>query len=167
MVERLPENALVNVVALARELFDYVVVDTHTSFGEANLQLLEQADLILLVSTPELSAVRNAGRVLGVAHALGLQPKVRLVINRANSGLETGALERSLKFPVSATVVSAGKLVVQAANDGVPVVDRDVDAEQQVTRDLLQLSSVVTGKTVPAGRTRPKSGLFSWSKRGE
>jgi len=167
MVEKIPEDRLAKVVEQAKSIVDYVVVDTHTSFGEANLQLLEEADTIVLVSTPELSAVRNASRVLTVAHALGLDHKIRLVINRANSGLEIGALEKSLKFPVAATVVSAGRVVVPAANDGVPMVDRDPEAGQQVTRDVLNVSSVVTGLAPPEPRPRPRGGFFSWSKRGE
>lgn len=163
-VERLPAGVTARAAMLARTVFDVVVVDTHPSFDETNLQLLEACDLILLVTTPELSAVRNTSRFLDIAENLGFRPRVRLVLNRANSGIRQEALQRNLGCKFAATVVSAGKLVVQAANEGVPVVERDPHAENQVTRDFQRLTGVVMGRPPPEAPTRPR-GLLSWARR--
>src|SRR4051794_4091072 len=59
MVDRIDPTAVTRAAALYRQLYDYVIVDTHPAFDEMNLQLLDAADRILVVTTPELSATAN------------------------------------------------------------------------------------------------------------
>jgi pilus assembly protein CpaE len=171
MVDRVDPSMVVKAVTVYRNLFDYVIVDTHPSFDEMNLQLLDAADRILVVSTPELSATANTSSFLQIADSLGYKNKVTIVLNRANSGIRMDALEGTLGMPVSASVVSAGRVVVEAGNEGASLFSHDPPMKEKVTRDLAQLVEIFAGKPRPSkkpGDKAPKSesgGLFAGFRR--
>jgi MinD-like ATPase involved in chromosome partitioning or flagellar assembly len=154
-VETLNTETLVSAISLYRELYDYVVVDTRTSFDEATLQILDVADRILLVTTPEVGSVYQTARLLDVAGALDYRDRLLLILNRAGSGLEIKSVEQHLGSSVAASVVSAGHAVLSAANRGKPVLLADPDRKQRVARDLANLADLVRRPMPP--RSSPMS----------
>jgi len=150
MVDRIDPTAVTRAAALYRQLYDYVIVDTHPAFDEMNLQLLDAADRILVVTTPELSATANTSSFLQIADSLGYKGKVTLVLNRANSGIRLDALEETLGMPITSTVVSAGRFVVESANEGASLFARDPTMKEKVTRDMMQLLEHFAGQPRPA-----------------
>jgi pilus assembly protein CpaE len=149
LVETIPPSLPSRVASAYRTLFDFVVVDTHPSMEEYMVQLLETADRILLVTTPELSAIRSTSEVLRLAGQLGWAHKLLLVLNRANSGVRVEQIERTLGMKVDATVVSAGPRVVDAANRGQPVLQTDTAGKEPITRDLARLVARVASAPEP------------------
>lgn len=149
LVETIPQGLPARAVAAYRSLFDYVVVDTHNSMEEHTLQLLETADRILLVTTPEMSAIRQMAQVLKLAPTLGWHDRTFLVLNRANSGVQVDRLEQSLGMRVDARVVSAGPRIVDAANRGRPALLMDPAGQEEITRDLARITARVAGASEP------------------
>src|SRR5581483_9614864 len=147
--EKIRSDVVVAAISSYRALFDFVIVDTHPTLDELNLQILDIADRIILVTTPEISAVHHTSRFLEVSGALGISNKLSLVLNRANSGIRLAALEEQLGMPIAGTVVSAGRAVVEAANHGVSLFDQDPNEEAEVTRDLARLVELVAGQPRP------------------
>ena len=145
-VESLSAEIVLGAISSAAHLFEHVIVDTHSSFDETNLQLMDLADRIVLVTTPEVGATFNTARFVGLTDTLGNRDKLMLVLNRAESGIDQETIERNLGTRVEATVVSAGKRVVSAANRGVPVVLEDPRKEQRITRDLVNIASLIAGE---------------------
>jgi pilus assembly protein CpaE len=154
MAERIDPAAVLHALATYRAFFDYIIVDTHSTFNEMNLQILEVADRILLVTTPEISAIHNTARFLAIADALGYTKKISLILNRANSGIQLAALEQQLGTQISATVVSSGKIVVDASNRGNPLIMDEDQAHETVTQNLRGIAESVAGKPWP-GLTHP------------
>jgi pilus assembly protein CpaE len=138
-VEQLDTQILATALGAYRNMFDYIVVDTRSSMDEATLQILDIADRILLVITPELSALYQTSRFLAVAEALGYQDKVALVLNRAGSGLDIRSVKEHLHREIFAHVVSSGPQVLAATNRGVPLLVDDPDRKKRGTRDLVEL----------------------------
>ena len=159
-VETIPADLPARLASAYRSLFDFVIVDTHPSMEEYMLQLLEVADRILLVTTPELAAIRSTGQALRLAPTLGWSDKLQLVLNRANSGVHVDQLEATLGVRVAATVVSAGPRVVDAANRGQPVLLADPQGREQVTRDLGRLVATIAGEAEPRWEKPEKRGLL-------
>jgi pilus assembly protein CpaE len=149
LVETIPPFLPARVATAYRSLFDFVIVDTHPSMEEYMLQLLEVADRILLVTTPELSSIRNTGQVMKLANTLGLRDKLTIVLNRANSGVQMEHLEQTLGVRVDHTILSAGPRVVEAANQGMPVLLMDPGGREQITRDLGRLVAKIAGEPEP------------------
>jgi pilus assembly protein CpaE len=143
--ENIRAEGVVRAIASYRALFDHVIVDTHSALDEMNLQVLDAADRILLITTPEISAVHHTSRFLEISSALGLSSRITLVLNRSNSGIRLAALEEQLGLPIAGTIVSNGKVVVEAANHGVSLFDRDPSEEEEVTRNLIRVAELVAG----------------------
>ncbi|HLR21976.1 MAG TPA: septum site-determining protein MinD [Tissierellaceae bacterium] len=75
-----PEQMLELVTNLKKE-FDYIVIDSPAGIEQGFQYSIAGADLAFIVTTPEISAVRDADRVIGLLEAKGLN-NPKLVINR-------------------------------------------------------------------------------------
>ncbi len=81
------EKTVINerqVMALCRDLrkeFDFVLIDCPAGIEHGYRNAISPADEILLVTTPEISAVRDADRVIGLIRA-AKKPAPRLILNR-------------------------------------------------------------------------------------
>ncbi len=162
MLESLDTSGVANVLPGCSTLYDHIVVNMSSSLDELNLSILDAVDRILLVTTPEVPAIHNAHRFLEIAHRLGYTKKMSLLLNRAESGVDLDSLEKSLKLPVAARIASAGRMMVEAANQGKSVFAVDPQFRQEVTRNFLELVEMMAGRRVQrqAKRTGP-SFLFS------
>src|SRR5436190_8023544 len=61
--------------------FDFVLVDCPAGIEQGFKNAIAGADSVIIVTTPEVSAVRDADRVIGLVEAYGL-PSPRLILNR-------------------------------------------------------------------------------------
>lgn len=75
-----PEQMLELVTDLKKE-FDYVIMDSPAGIEQGFQNSIAGADLALIVTTPEISAVRDADRVIGLLESKGLH-NPKLIINR-------------------------------------------------------------------------------------
>ena len=75
-----PEQMLELVNDLKKE-FDYVIMDSPAGIEQGFQNSIAGADLALIVTTPEISAVRDADRVIGLLESKGLHDP-KLIINR-------------------------------------------------------------------------------------
>ncbi|HEY8216639.1 MAG TPA: P-loop NTPase [Acidimicrobiia bacterium] len=137
----MPGDELVAVCTALQAMCGYVVVDTPTQFDDSVLALVEAADDVLLVGSMDIPSVKNLKigmRALDLAGIAG--PKMRLVLNRANTQvkLDVREIEQVLgmraDFPIPSDVA-----VPIAVNAGVPVVEQEPKAA--VTRAIEQIAS--------------------------
>ncbi len=147
-VDKMDFNAVKQVLMVASRIFDFVVVDMRSSLDEMVLQLLDVADQILLVTTPEVSTIANTSRFLTVAEQLGYDSRISLIVNRANTGLDAKSIRQTLLMDVACTLVSAGQQVVNSANEGVPILVRP-SRDSGIAADLVRLVEKVAGRPVP------------------
>jgi pilus assembly protein CpaE len=104
---------------------DYTVVDTASGLTPVTLAALDEADLIVLVVTPELIALRDAAKFVQLSLQLGYPPeKLFVVANRANAGreIDVSVIEKQLQRPVAAAIPSDGKTLIECMNLGELVV---------------------------------------------
>lgn len=107
-----------------RYITRYVVVDTASTADEILSEALSLADVVLVVTTPEISSLRRATLVVQAARAGNFpSEKLRLVLNR--EGLP-GAISRSdisqhLGVPIAIALPDDPALVTYSANRGVPL----------------------------------------------
>jgi pilus assembly protein CpaE len=116
------------ILELMREEFDYIFVDTWSSLEERILAILDLSDRIVLVTTPEMPALKNVLLFLAVADLLRYPPgKVLLVANRADMrhGIPIAEVSRSLRFEVAATISNDGQAVTNSINREVPLVQAE------------------------------------------
>ncbi len=148
-VEKVRIRSFVDAIERYRSLYEHVIADCATSLDELNLDLLENASRILLVVTPEMGALHNTVRFLSLAGRLGHSDKISLVLNRCNSGIDSDDLQRTLGIPVACGVVSAGRMMLDAVNEGTTLFAMDPTRRERITQDLAGVVEHVAGRAQP------------------
>lgn len=154
-IEKIKPRNFVDAIDRYRSLYEHVIVDCAASLDELNLDLLESATRILLVATPEMGALHNTARFLGLAERLGQSTKISLVLNRSNSGIDTDDLSRMLGMPVACGVVSAGRMMLDAVNEGTTLFAMDPSRRERITQDLATVVELVAGRGEPPVQREP------------
>lgn len=117
-------DKLAEVFNLIDKDYDYIVVDVGKSFSDVFLSVLNQANLILLVVTPDVLSIYQTKWALDTLQFLHFPlSMIKLVLNRAESASSISWQEIRVSLPVDIIekVPSEGKLVNQAVNQGVPI----------------------------------------------
>jgi pilus assembly protein CpaE len=143
--DEVPTVTYTRILAMLREMFDYVIVDTAPSLDERLLAILDKSDVVLFVVDMDLPSVKNAKLALETLRILNYPAnKIRLVLNRSNSKarLDVDEIERSLRLPISASVPSDG-LLPASINEGIPIVEshpksKPARAFEDVTRIVME-----------------------------
>ncbi len=172
-----PED-IPKVFTLLDKDYDYIVVDAGKSFSDVFLSALNQANLILLVVTPDVLSVYQTKWALDTLQFLYFPlSMIKLVLNRAESLSSISWQEIRVNLPIDIIekIPSEGRLVNQALNQGVPVV---IDSERsKIAKAFFELADVlIAGKGMFVERrnidqikmkeaAREKSGQF-WAGQG-
>ena len=96
-----------------------------------------------------MGALHNTARFLGLAERLRHTDKITLVLNRSNSGIGADDLQRTLGIPVACGVVSAGRMMLDAVNEGTTLFAMDPTRRERITQDLAAIVELVAGRAQP------------------
>jgi pilus assembly protein CpaE len=121
-----------SIVQVMTGMFDVIIVDTRPSFDELNLAVFDAADLLLLLVTMDMTAIKDARQFLEVTELLGYpEERLRLVLNRSNtySGIPASEIGESLRRPLWARIPDEPGPVLRSVNEGVPIVSTSSDSK--------------------------------------
>ncbi|MHB1004559.1 MAG: response regulator [Chloroflexota bacterium] len=133
------------VIELLASAYDYVVVDCAASYDDRTLLVLDKADIILLIVTPEVGSLINATIFLDLTQVLGYpRDRVRIVLNRHDSqvGISIGDAESALSRPVDFRIPSRGRELASTLNAGVPITIAQPSSD--ISRAIGQIAEAVT-----------------------
>jgi pilus assembly protein CpaE len=119
------EEQVENLTAKLRQLHDFVLVDLPPSYGDLALSVFEQAERLVVVTSPELTSLRRTRELLGVLNGLEIpDERVLVVLNRLVdvSGIDARRVEAFFKRPVNLTIPYGGAPFIEAVTIGRPVV---------------------------------------------
>lgn len=124
-----PEKVL-RMMNQLRQHFAYVVVDTWSFLEDVTLAVLQASDRVVLVTTPEVPALRNVRRVMTEKPQLELEQRGMVLVNRYSPrfGLQLPDIESALGVSVGMTLASEGMALAQAVNQGTLAAGRIADA---------------------------------------
>ena len=81
MLEWLTPDDMRKIAAMVGESYDYVLIDAPAGIEGGFKNAMAAAREAIVVTTPEVSAVRDADRVIGLLNSNGVEP-IQLVLNR-------------------------------------------------------------------------------------
>jgi pilus assembly protein CpaE len=151
MADMVTPRDVEKVLSLLRRVYDASVVDLPTGLGDLTLAFLDAADVILQVITYDSTTLRNTVSVGETFRAIGYPAsKVQYVLNRADwsGGLDPGAVRAAIGREPEHTIVSDGRLVTEANNQGMPFVLATPDAEISV--DVRRMAEALMPSRRPA-----------------
>jgi len=121
-----PEHVF-TILKLAREMFDYVVIDAGRSLSSVTLQALDTSDKVYAVLQLTLPFIRDGKRLRDVFRSLDYAPsKIQWVVNRyqKDSRITLADLRQTLGTAGDfVTLPNQYKAVADSVNQGVPVAD--------------------------------------------
>ncbi len=153
--------------------FDYIFIDSPAGIESGFEHAAFLADRALIITTPEVSAVRDADRVIGIIDAKsekaknGLEVKKEIIINRVRHDMiergEMLSIDDVLQILALSLigVVPEDEKVISATNAGEPVIYGDSVSGNAYQR----ISKRVIGKEVPFLSLQNKGGFLSALKR--
>jgi pilus assembly protein CpaE len=129
-----------NVLQFLKREFAYVIVDTSSNMDDITLAVLDTADLLVTIATPEIPSIKDSRLLFDLLGVLEF-PKQRVffVINRMDkkSGITAEAVSENLKIQVDGEVPFDEKAVSSSINRGSPILLNDKG--QPVARSLLKV----------------------------
>ncbi len=144
-----PEH-LKRILDLLDKTYDYIVVDLWKSFQESTIFFLDQADVIVMLSTTDIPAIKNAKLFFELTEQLGYPAeKTIFVLNKddGRSGISAKDIEASIKHPIGGILPKDERTTLVAINRGVPFVaaQKTIPLSQAV----LNLARVIIRRTHP------------------
>ena len=161
-------DELDRVMDFLRLEYDYIVVDSSVGYEESKLSLIDQADEIYLVSTPDVAALRDLARLVeNMSLGEAGMNKLRLVINRATASdsISSPQIQKAVRFPVSLSIANSYSEVMKAINAGEPVSCEGNSSFGQQMSDWAH--SIAVGGAMNATPAASRRKLAFWKKRPE
>ncbi len=115
---------LYNVFAGIQQFYDYVVVDGGNVLNENAVTLMDATDRIMLVTNPDMTALRDTTLFVQIGRSLAYSTeKILIVLNRADipGGLKSKDVENALHHLVFAQIPDDSANSLRSINRGVPI----------------------------------------------
>jgi len=139
--DRVPGSTVAELLRVAKRHYDFVVLDTPPAFTSHVLAGFDDSDLLILIATLDIPAVKNLRLTLDTLDLLGNPRDTRLVVlNRSDAkvGLRAEDVVSALKQDI-AIMVPSSTAVPASVNRGVPIVlDEPKHPVSQALRDLTE-----------------------------
>jgi pilus assembly protein CpaE len=145
--EAVTEQHASRILQLLAHDFPWVIVDTPAGLDERTLASLEMATDAVLVSSMDVSSIRNLGKSVVVLDQLEMLPANRfLVLNRSDArvGVEVADVPVALGLEITAAIPSSRAIPV-SMNQGRPIVVDEPTSP--VGKALIGLAQLLAGQT--------------------
>lgn len=144
-----PEQ-MIKMIDQLKNQFDYIILDCPAGIEQGFKNAIAGADRALVVTTPEVSAIRDADRIIGLLEASGFH-KIDLIINRLRNDMVRRGDMMSAADVIDILainligIVPDDENVVIATNQGEPLVGNNTLAGKAYQNICLR----VMGKEIP------------------
>lgn len=145
------EQQMQELTGQLKEEFDYVIVDCPAGIEQGFKNAIAGAEKALVVTTPEVAAVRDADRIVGLLEAAGLNDP-KLIINRIRPNMvkKGDMMDIDDMIEILAIdligVVPEDETIVISTNKGEPAV---LDQRSKAGEAYRNIARRITGEHVP------------------
>lgn len=149
------------IVELAREMFDFVIIDVGRSLSSVTLQALDLADRVYAVLQLTLPFIRDGKRLRNVFRSLEYPAhKIEWIVNRYQKGSQftIDDLKKTLAIDHVITLPNHYEAVAASVNQGVPV--ERIAPNSTIARSLRELAENIAPPPLDQARAGWLSGLF-------
>lgn len=140
-----------SLVGELKEMVDYVIVDCPAGIEQGFQNAISGADRAIVVTTPEVSAVRDADRIIGLLEANGLE-NPKLIVNRIKQDMVNRGDMMNIDDMIEILaidligVVPDDEFIVISSNKGEPAV---LDSNSMAGKAYRNIVKRVMGEEVP------------------
>jgi septum site-determining protein MinD len=147
-----------------REEFDYIILDCPAGIEQGFKNAVAGADRALVVTTPEVSAIRDADRIIGLLGSEENMKRTDLIVNRVRMDMVSRGDMMSIDDVVDILAINLigavpdDQQIVVSTNQGEPLVGDDSLAGQA----YMNICHRILGEDVPLLDLNEKSSI--WKK---
>ena len=123
--ESISARDFTQVLQYLRRLYAYVIVDTPSLLTDVVLSSIDESDIIVVVATQEIPAIKNTRLFLDLVSSMGVnRERIIFTMNRYDKriGITPEKIGENLKVEVAAIVPLDEKSVIPSVNRGVPFI---------------------------------------------
>ncbi len=147
MAEKVTADQFVKVLQFLQKMYAYVVVDTASILTDVVLGTIDISDLILMVTTQEIPAIKNSRLFLDLLQTMGVdRERIIFTMNRYDKriAITPERISENLKQDVAAIIPLDEKIVITAVNRGVPfMIDNKI---QPAGKGIFSLAEAVRAR---------------------
>ncbi|MBS1820565.1 MAG: AAA family ATPase [Acidobacteria bacterium] len=150
-------DAVSKLLSIARQSFDYVVVDAGSRFGGAAKVLFQEGAAVYLITQVGVSELRNSNRLISEL-LKDSGAKVEVVLNRyapRMTGIDEDSINKALTMRAGWKIPSDYSAVRNSRNTATPLAMKD----SAITRVIQQMAKAATGAK-PEPERKKRFGLF-------
>jgi len=142
--EQFSEETVDKLLEVARQEFDYVVVDAGSRLDLQHTHLFDESTTIYLVTQIGIPELRNSNRLISRLSVAG-SPKISIVINRYDPrSMEIGEehVTKALTRPAEWKIPNNYAAVRRMQNTAIPLIEDD----SEISRAIRQMTRAVSGQ---------------------
>jgi pilus assembly protein CpaE len=151
--EEVSDRSARQIVSALRSRYEVVVIDGGSQMNGANAAAIEMADIALLVTTPDVVAVRGAKRIVRMWDRLQIRKaeETTTLVNRynRNTEIQPPLIQKITGTRIAGTAIPANFKELQGAVDAGRM--HELDARSVVKQALWALAGELGLVKVPAG----------------
>lgn len=148
--------------------YDYIIIDCPAGIEQGYKNAVAGADRAIVVTTPEISAVRDADRIIGLLEKEDIEPP-KLVINRIRAHmmkngemLDVDEITTHLSIDLIG-IVADDDNVIKSSNKGEPIA---MDPSSKASIAYRNIARRILGESVPLQSLEDnKTGVFTKLKK--
>jgi pilus assembly protein CpaE len=150
--EKVSSGQFSQMLEFLTQLYAFVVVDTAPLLNDLTLATIDVSDLIVLITTQDIPAIKNSRLFLDLLQNLGVQrDRVMFIMNRFDRkvNITPERVADNLKQEVALVIPTDEATAVKAVNRGVPfILD---NKNQPIARGVLALAEAVRTRVSAQG----------------
>ncbi len=167
-------QSLEHLLAIAGEVYDYIVIDSSTHvLDETTMLFIQKATDVLLLTTFDLLAIRDNRFFINTLKEFGVSEyKIKPVINRQDwyiGSLEPDLVQKQINHQIFHSLPNDWELCVEAANYGRPIIE--VSPNSSLATSFNILASKFTKSDIPQGQdvenVKEEKDLVAEDKKGK
>ncbi len=158
-----PEQ-MVEIVNELKQDFDYILIDCPAGIEQGFKNAVAGADKAIVVTTPEVSSVRDADRIIGLLEQEEQIEPPRLIVNRIRNHMMKSGDMLDVDEIVSILaidllgIVADDDNVIKASNSGEPIA---LDPSTKASIAYRNIARRILGESVPLLSLEEEKGMFA------
>jgi pilus assembly protein CpaE len=145
--EKVSSGQFTRILEYLRQLYAYVIVDTPALLTDVTLAAIDVGDIIVLVTTQDIPAIKNCRLFLDLLQTLGVErERILFVMNRFDKriNITPDRVTENLKQEIVSVIPFDEQTATKAVNRGVPFV---LDSKNQpAARGIFSLAESVRAR---------------------
>jgi pilus assembly protein CpaE len=142
--DKITGQQFVKIIRFLRRLYHFIIIDTSSYLNEPVISAMDEADLIVLLTTQDIPAIRDTKIYLNLVDSFNIsKEKILFVLNKSDKRIPITMekVSESLKHDVKLEIVFDDRTVINSVNRGMPFVLEP--KPQPIVRNIIQLAETI------------------------